>query len=402
MAWKVVLKIDTCDKCKDEIIAEIYHNVSGIKKLEAIDPLYVFTGEFKMAIDGPGFLSSRPLRKRSSNERFSRPEIDDRQYKSLLLSSKLHPSFSSILDVQRCNVEGNQCSGLRRERKALILEREPSLLRAWPSMVKEIFGLIENRSLQSPISSWRTLPLRTSTSKFDVMLNKSYRCPNVDYRKSSAYQDSSSLKASVASDSRVSGLQRSVVRLQLTISSEMNFHYQEKYLPFKMLHLSMQKFILLNQSTMAKIWFKPDHAFKTPKAYVAMNLKCPNAVCSLEANTLLTLFKRLPLDELNESAYYAELGGFWYSVTLVSTGFEVTTQEKCFRDQQNCCLESSMSQANDYCQLLLSNDRRLANEYIDAVSSLYPDDMQNMFQRHSLVSLASVMSGTSHPVKQKI
>ncbi|EFJ28312.1 hypothetical protein SELMODRAFT_410993 [Selaginella moellendorffii] len=215
MAWKVVLKIDTCDKCKDEIIAEIYHNVSGIKKLEAIDPLYVFTGEFKvddvLAVTERKKIEITVLAITEVPKDFQSPEAmiastracfsatssilkltrllmdvevgrpDDIPGLAHLLARNIpwneilrsfllrllivSHSFSSILDVQRCNVEGNQCSGLSScyILALVIILGTNSELRAWPSMVKEIFGLIENRILQSPIPSWRTLPLRTST-----------------------------------------------------------------------------------------------------------------------------------------------------------------------------------------------------------------------------------------------
>ncbi|EFJ32209.1 hypothetical protein SELMODRAFT_407499 [Selaginella moellendorffii] len=45
---RVVLKVDSCNKCKDKIMSQIYHGVSGVKKVEVKDPLYTFTGDFKV------------------------------------------------------------------------------------------------------------------------------------------------------------------------------------------------------------------------------------------------------------------------------------------------------------------------------------------------------------------
>ncbi|EFJ16598.1 hypothetical protein SELMODRAFT_421676 [Selaginella moellendorffii] len=44
----VVLKVDSCNKCKDKIMSQIYHGVSGVKKVEVNDPFYTFTGDFKV------------------------------------------------------------------------------------------------------------------------------------------------------------------------------------------------------------------------------------------------------------------------------------------------------------------------------------------------------------------
>ncbi|EFJ32538.1 hypothetical protein SELMODRAFT_407497 [Selaginella moellendorffii] len=45
---QVVLKVDSCNKCKDKIMSQIYHDVSGVKKVEVNDPFYTFTGDFKV------------------------------------------------------------------------------------------------------------------------------------------------------------------------------------------------------------------------------------------------------------------------------------------------------------------------------------------------------------------
>uniref|UniRef100_M1CLN2 Insulin degrading enzyme n=1 Tax=Solanum tuberosum TaxID=4113 RepID=M1CLN2_SOLTU len=58
--------------------------------------------------------------------------------------------------------------------------------------------------------------------------------------------------------------------------------------------------ILLRKSPYSRLWYKPDTAFSSPKAYVMIDFSCPYGGHSPEAEVLTEIFTRLLMDYLNE------------------------------------------------------------------------------------------------------
>ncbi|XP_019101972.1 PREDICTED: insulin-degrading enzyme-like 1, peroxisomal [Camelina sativa] len=82
--------------------------------------------------------------------------------------------------------------------------------------------------------------------------------------------------------------------------------------------------VLLRKTPFSRMWYKPDTMFSKPKAYVKMDFNCPLAVSSPDAAVLTDIFTRLLMDYLNEYAYYAQVAGLYYGVSLSDNGFELT------------------------------------------------------------------------------
>ncbi|KAL3637238.1 Insulin-degrading enzyme-like 1, peroxisomal [Castilleja foliolosa] len=82
--------------------------------------------------------------------------------------------------------------------------------------------------------------------------------------------------------------------------------------------------ILLRKTQYSRLWYKPDTAFFTPKAYVKIDFNCPFSGSSPESEVLTEIFTRLLMDYLNEYAYDAQVAGLYYGVTNTDFGFQVT------------------------------------------------------------------------------
>ncbi|KAK4412955.1 Insulin-degrading enzyme-like 1, peroxisomal [Sesamum alatum] len=82
--------------------------------------------------------------------------------------------------------------------------------------------------------------------------------------------------------------------------------------------------VLLRKTPYSRLWFKPDTAFSTPKAYVKIDFNCPFSGSSPESEVLTEIFTRLLMDYLNEYAYDAQVAGLYYGVSNTDYGFQVT------------------------------------------------------------------------------
>ncbi|XP_073016087.1 insulin-degrading enzyme-like 1, peroxisomal [Primulina eburnea] len=82
--------------------------------------------------------------------------------------------------------------------------------------------------------------------------------------------------------------------------------------------------VLLRETTHSRLWYKPDTAFATPKAYLKIDFNCPFSGSSPEAEVLTEIFTRLLMDYLNEYAYDAQVAGLYYGVNNTEHGFQVT------------------------------------------------------------------------------
>ncbi|XP_010057119.2 insulin-degrading enzyme-like 1, peroxisomal [Eucalyptus grandis] len=164
--------------------------------------------------------------------------------------------------------------------------------------------------------------------------------------------------------------------------------------------------ILLRKSSYSTLWFKPDTAFSTPKAYIKIDFSCPHASNSSEAVMLTDLFTRLLMDYLNEFAYDARVAGLYYSVHDTNTGFQVTVvgyshklrillekviekiatfevrperfvviKEVVTKDYQNLKFEQPYEQAKSYCSLILRDNTWPWTEQLEALPSIRGEDL---------------------------
>ncbi|KAJ8449849.1 hypothetical protein Cgig2_001505 [Carnegiea gigantea] len=144
--------------------------------------------------------------------------------------------------------------------------------------------------------------------------------------------------------------------------------------------------ILLRTSPFSRLWYKPDTMFSIPKGYVKIYFNCPYAGKSPEAEVLTDIFTRLLMDYLNEYAYYAEIAGLNYAISLTDCGFEVSivgynhklrilldtivdkivkfevrpdrfaiTKETIIKEYQNYKFQQPYQQAMYYCSLVLQD-----------------------------------------------
>jgi insulysin len=58
--------------------------------------------------------------------------------------------------------------------------------------------------------------------------------------------------------------------------------------------------VVLSETPLSRLWFKPDTKFKTPKAFIALDFVCPESYISPETSVLTRLFAKLLVDYLNE------------------------------------------------------------------------------------------------------
>jgi len=72
-----------------------------------------------------------------------------------------------------------------------------------------------------------------------------------------------------------------------------------------------------------RLWYMPDKMFKTPKAYMYMEIICAEAYATPEHAVQTRLLVKLVNDYLNPLAYPAELAGLHYSLNNTATGFQL-------------------------------------------------------------------------------
>ncbi|KAL8158714.1 hypothetical protein V2J09_000251 [Rumex salicifolius] len=177
-------------------------------------------------------------------------------------------------------------------------------------------------------------------------------------------------------------------------------------LSIKQLDLKVTSPTLLRKSPYSRLWYKPDTVFFTPKAYLKVDFNCPYTSSSPESEVLTDIFTRLLMDYLNEYAYYAQVAGLYYAVTLVDTGFEVTLlgyndklkvlletvidkiakftvkpdrffviKEAIIKEYQNCKFQQPYEQAMYYCSLILEDKTWPWMEQLEILPHLEPDDL---------------------------
>uniref|UniRef100_A0A1J3GFR1 Zinc-metallopeptidase, peroxisomal n=1 Tax=Noccaea caerulescens TaxID=107243 RepID=A0A1J3GFR1_NOCCA len=164
--------------------------------------------------------------------------------------------------------------------------------------------------------------------------------------------------------------------------------------------------VLLRNSPFSRLWYKPDTMFSKPKAYVKMDFNCPLAVSSPDAAVLTDIFTRLLMDYLNEYAYYAQVAGLYYGVSLSDNGFELTLigynhklrilletvvekianfevkpdrfaiiKETVTKEYQNYKFRQPYHQAMYYCSLILQDQTWPWTEELDVLSHLEAEDV---------------------------
>ncbi|KAG8371949.1 hypothetical protein BUALT_Bualt12G0015900 [Buddleja alternifolia] len=95
-------------------------------------------------------------------------------------------------------------------------------------------------------------------------------------------------------------------------------------LSLKIVTEKMKLPVLLRKTPYSRLWYKPDTAFSTPKAYLKIDFNCPFSGSSPESEVLTEIFTRLLMDYLNEYAYDAQVAGLYYGVSNTDYGFQVT------------------------------------------------------------------------------
>ncbi|XP_041998560.1 insulin-degrading enzyme-like 1, peroxisomal [Salvia splendens] len=159
--------------------------------------------------------------------------------------------------------------------------------------------------------------------------------------------------------------------------------------------------VLLRKTPYSRLWYKPDTAFSTPKAYVKIDFNCPLSGSSPESEVLTEIFTRLLMDYLNEYAYDAQVAGLYYSVSNTESGFQVTVvgynhkltilletviqrianfevkldrfsviKELVTKDYQNMKFQQPYQQAMNYCSLILEDQTWPWTEKVEVLPHL--------------------------------
>ncbi|KAK6945293.1 Peptidase M16, N-terminal [Dillenia turbinata] len=163
---------------------------------------------------------------------------------------------------------------------------------------------------------------------------------------------------------------------------------------------------LLRKSSCTRLWYKPDTMFRTPKAFVKIEFNCPYSTNSPEAKVLGEIFTRLLMDYLNEYAYYAQIAGLSYGISLTNCGFEVTLvgynhkfrilletvmekiakftvkpdrfyvmKEMVTKEYQNCKFQKPYQQAMYHCSLILQDHIWPWTEGLEILPNLEADNL---------------------------
>eukprot|EP00271_Cylindrocystis_brebissonii_P018956 TRINITY_DN5550_c0_g1_i1.p1 TRINITY_DN5550_c0_g1~~TRINITY_DN5550_c0_g1_i1.p1 ORF type:complete len:1062 (+),score=215.89 TRINITY_DN5550_c0_g1_i1:412-3597(+) len=166
--------------------------------------------------------------------------------------------------------------------------------------------------------------------------------------------------------------------------------------------------VVVYVSPLARLWFKSDPNFRTPKAVITLDFACPPAYASPEAAVLTRLFTKLLVDDINEYAYYAEIAGLSYSIEATVLGFQVSVQgyshkirllaqkivdkiaefrvreerfqdikEKQLKDFENFKYDQPYQQAMYNASILLEYRRWHMSEYLTVLPGLEAQDLRN-------------------------
>lgn len=88
-------------------------------------------------------------------------------------------------------------------------------------------------------------------------------------------------------------------------------------------HLVSNKPQIVKESDLLRFWYKKDDTFWVPKANCWLQLSSPLAYASPSNSVLTKLYCALVVDELNETAYYAQCAGLSFSLESAVEGLQV-------------------------------------------------------------------------------
>ncbi|KAL8489554.1 hypothetical protein ACS0TY_025459 [Phlomoides rotata] len=168
--------------------------------------------------------------------------------------------------------------------------------------------------------------------------------------------------------------------------------------------------VLLRKTQYSRLWYKPDTAFSSPKAYLKIDFNCPFTRSSPEAVVLTEIFTRLLMDYLNEYAYDARVGGLYYGVSSADYGFQVTVvgynhkltilletviqrlanfevkpdrfaviKELVAKEYQNMKFQQPYQQAMYYCSLILQDETWPWSEELELLPHLGAQDLVKFY-----------------------
>ncbi|XP_059309269.1 insulin-degrading enzyme-like 1, peroxisomal isoform X2 [Lycium ferocissimum] len=168
--------------------------------------------------------------------------------------------------------------------------------------------------------------------------------------------------------------------------------------------------ILLRKSPYSRLWYKPDTAFSSPKAYVMIDFSCPYCGHSPEAKVLTEIFTRLLMDYLNEYAYNAQVAGLYYDISKTNNGFQLTLfgyndklrvlleavvekiakfevkpdrfaviKELVTKQYQNFKFQQPYQQVMYYCSILLKDNTWPWSDEIEVLPRLKVDDLVKFY-----------------------
>jgi len=81
--------------------------------------------------------------------------------------------------------------------------------------------------------------------------------------------------------------------------------------------------LVCDETTFGKLWYKPDRAFATPRAHVALLIHLPSVLANVDHWAHTQLYVKLIRDALNEYAYQANVAELMYSLHVKESGIEL-------------------------------------------------------------------------------
>ncbi|KAL3692062.1 hypothetical protein R1sor_005713 [Riccia sorocarpa] len=88
--------------------------------------------------------------------------------------------------------------------------------------------------------------------------------------------------------------------------------------------VNVQTPCILKNSSMVRLWYKPDIKFQTPKAKLSLLISCPASKISPEAALLAAIFTDLVNDSLSTYTYDAWVAGLGYGFSTHGGGFRLS------------------------------------------------------------------------------
>ncbi|KAL8489855.1 hypothetical protein ACS0TY_025658 [Phlomoides rotata] len=167
--------------------------------------------------------------------------------------------------------------------------------------------------------------------------------------------------------------------------------------------------VLLRKTQYSRLWYKPDTAFSSPKAYLKIDFNCPFTGSSPEAVVLTEVFTRLLMDYLNEYAYDPQVAGLYYGVSSADYGFQVTVVgynhklailletviqrlanfevkpdrfaviKSIAKEYQNMKFQQPYQQAMYYCSLILQDETCPWSEELEVLPHLGAQDLVKFY-----------------------